>query len=80
MPVMIGIRVMVQSLFRFSGFLVLMSECWQCGVWTAWLGCFDWEVDFTVLAALEMGSGFMLNKRKACIVYHKECWAVWYST
>lgn len=70
---MIGIRVMVQSLFRFSGYLALISECWQWGVkflrLDAWIG----RSEFIVLAALETDSRFILNKRKACIVYLKEC-------
>lgn len=31
-PVMIGIRVMVRSLFRISGYLDLLPKCWRVGV------------------------------------------------
>lgn len=38
---MIGIRVMVRSLFRISGYLVLQSKYWRAGVLDGLDGMFE---------------------------------------
>lgn len=62
-PVMIGIRVMVQILFPISGYLVLTSKRWQSSV--RMLGCWERQVDFTVLAAWERGSCIHVEQKKS---------------